>query len=137
MTAYHRDLKGAGMWALSGTVAAGTTMGLKVAIDRKRPDSDSGESMPSGHATLSAWGAGFIHRRYGFVPAIPAYLGAGFVAWSRVHEDYHRPEEVVVGAGIGVLSSFLLTRRFENDKSLALLPVTGGGFYGLRVSGVW
>lgn len=137
MTAYHKDLPGAGMWALSGVVTTGVTWGLKVAIDRDRPSGNSGHSMPSGHAAVSAWGAGFIHRRYGFLNAIPAYLGAGYVAWTRVHVDYHREEEVVVGAAIGVLSSFLLTKEYAKDKTVAAVPVVGAGFYGLRVSATW
>lgn len=76
-------------------------------------------------------GAAFIHKRYGWKYAVPAYLGSAFVAWSRVESDNHYAVDVVSGAAIGIVSSMIFTRPY---KGFVVTPVAYGGFYGVGIT---
>jgi membrane-associated phospholipid phosphatase len=138
MVAWNHDLQGFRDWTESGLVTIGTTWTLKLTVPAKRPDGHS-RSFPSGHTSTAAWGAGFIHRRYGWMPAIPAYVATGFVAWSRVNADRHHPRDVLVGALIGFASSYLFTKPLEGDAPLGttfqFMPIVDDRQYGFVVSG--
>ena len=109
------------------------TQGLKLVVDKDRPNGES-DSFPSGHASRTFMGAGFIHERYGFKYAVPAYLGAIYVGYSRVSTDNHYVEDVVAGAAIGLLSSFFFTTPY---KKFVVTPVADAGFYGLKIYKEW
>jgi membrane-associated phospholipid phosphatase len=109
------------------------TQGLKLVVDKERPNGES-DSFPSGHASRAFMGAGFIHERYGFKYAVPAYLGAIYVGYSRVSTDNHYVEDVVAGAAIGLLSSFFFTTPY---KELTVTPVAEADFYGLKIYKKW
>ena len=79
-------------------------------------------------------GAAFIHERYGWKYAVPAYIAATYVGYSRVEADKHYVEDVVVGAAIGIVSSFVFTTPY---KGLEITPVAGNGYYGLHISSSW
>jgi membrane-associated phospholipid phosphatase len=98
------------------------TQGLKWLIDKERPNAGDGDSFPSGHSSIAFQAASFIHLRYGFPPAIPAYAAAAFVAYSRVRVQAHYPEDVLAGAAIGVLSSVLFTNRRANARQQGVQP---------------
>jgi membrane-associated phospholipid phosphatase len=106
------------------------TIGLKYAIDKKRPDG-SDHSFPSEHTSTSFQGAAFIHRRYDWEYGIPAYLGASFVGYSRVESDKHYIEDVIAGAAIGAISSFFVVKPY---KGAIIAPVASGGCYGISLS---
>ena len=44
---------------------------------------------------------------------VPAYAAASFVAYSRVESREHYPRDVVAGAGIGILSSYIFTKPYK------------------------
>lgn len=92
--------------------------GLKLATDRPRPYvADPGQdpltravlevSFPSGHAATAFAGATALLR---FLPrrAVPLYVLAAAIAWSRVYVGVHYVSDVVVGAGLGVATTLLL-----------------------------
>jgi membrane-associated phospholipid phosphatase len=136
-TLVRRDWEGARQWALSGAVTGGVTLTLKYSIDATRPNG-GGLSFPSGHTAAVAWGTAFLHRRYGWKWALPAYAATGFVMWARVENDHHHVRDVLAGAAIGLLSGGLLTRRYEiagQPVSVSPLPISRG--YGLQFAGVW
>ena len=135
VAAWHRDLEGVKGLALSGLASQGATWALKVTIDKQRP-SGAGWGFPSGHTSAAAWGAGFLHRRYGLRWAWPAYLGTAFVGWSRVDSNDHYVEDVIAGAGIGLLAGWFLTHRYE-DPPIQVIPASDGETIGLLVSGSW
>jgi membrane-associated phospholipid phosphatase len=106
---------------LKGLMATGvTTYGLKFMIDEKRPRHGS-QSFPSGHTAMAFFGSGFIHKRYGLRYAIPAYATAFFVGYSRVKIKEHWILDVVGGAAIGLLYSYLFTSPYQ-DKSCHFYP---------------
>ena len=107
-----------------------STGALKLVIARERPDGSNDNSFPSGHTSAAFQGASFIHLRYGWEKSLPAYAGAAFVGFSRVYADKHYVSDVLAGAALGTLSSFLFTDRFETAE---IIPVTGGGRFGLEI----
>ena len=70
-----------------------------------------------------------MRKRYGWEYGIPAYAAASFVAYSRVEANEHYPHDVIAGAAIGILSSFIFTRPY---KGWNVQAEAGGGYYGIR-----
>lgn len=109
--------------------AAGlTTFGLKEAFPELRPDGSDRKSFPSGHTSISFAAAATLQNRYGWQVGVPAQLLAAFVGLSRVEARKHHWYDVVVGAGIGEASGFLLTHK--RDDRVHVLPwgdAHGGG----------
>ncbi len=110
------------------------TYALKKSISKTRPNGADNESFPSGHTSVAFQGAAFIHKRYGWKYAIPAYLSASYVAWSRVESDNHFTVDVVAGAAIGIAGSFIFTRPYNG---FVVTPLADNGFYGLGISKQW
>lgn len=112
----------------------GTTYVLKLAIDKPRPDQSGTDSFPSAHTSVAFQGASFVQLRYGWRYGIPAYAAATVVGWSRVAADKHHRIDVLAGAAIGVLSSYLFTEPFDG---VAVEPLAEGGVYGARLAVTW
>lgn len=111
----------------------GVTYGLKLSVDKTRPDGGS-QSFPSGHTSVSFQGATFMYLRYGWKPAIPFYLGAAYVGWSRVDSKRHDTTDVLAGAAIGIASSYLFTKPF---KGVTVTPLIKDDAIGLNFSVKW
>jgi membrane-associated phospholipid phosphatase len=103
---------------------------IKPIVNRTRPANEYptliftnsatyGPSFPSGHATLAFSTAATLALQYKkWYVAVPAYLWAGTVGYSRMYLGKHYPSDVLVGAVIGTASSYVtqwLTKRlFKN-----------------------
>ena len=96
------------------------TEALKIITHKRRPNGSDYKSFPSGHTSTAFMGAGFIHKRYGLKKSIIPYIGASFVAFSRVYANRHYVEDVFAGAILGVLNSFYFTNK--NNFLISLLP---------------
>jgi len=131
---YEKGSEGTIQLLKSYVAAVLVTKGLKYIIDKERPNGGCCDSFPSNHTTKAFAGAGFIHKRYGLKYAIPAYVGAGYVAYSRVEGDKHYWEDVVVGAAVGIVSSFYFTKPY---KGITITPVAGSGYIGVNLSSNW
>lgn len=96
----------------------GTTYILKKTIQKPRPyetylyiqnyyyDDDS--TFPSGHTTAAFSTATSLTLHYPkWYVAVPAYLYAGAIGYSRMHLGMHYPSDVAMGAGIGIASAFV------------------------------
>ena len=90
-----------------------TTEVLKNVTHKERPNGGCCKSFPSGHASAAFMGASFIHERYGLEYALPAYIGATYVGYTRVHAKKHYTVDVVAGAAVGILSSFYFTEPYK------------------------
>lgn len=130
LTVYYKDGKGALQLGESAALTAGVTYGLKYAVDETRPNG-GGHSFPSGHSSISFSAAEFIRKRYGWGYGIPAYAAASFVAYSRVESRQHYLHDVIVGAGIGIASSYIFTNTY---KDWHVQPEADGRYYGVRLS---
>ena len=112
LTLGYQDCQGAWEFGESAALAMGTTFALKFAIDKTRPNGEN-QSFPSGHATISFTSAEFMRKRYGWEYGLPAYALATFVAYSRVESGRHYTIDVIGGAAIGILSSYLITQPYK------------------------
>jgi len=106
------------------------TYGLKTQVDALRPNGET-RSFPSGHASKAFTLAHFMHHEYGGNStwySIGAYASATAVSAIRLAKDEHWVSDVIMGAGIGILSTELiyLTHQYKWDnqylKKLNLFP---------------
>jgi membrane-associated phospholipid phosphatase len=127
------DGEGFVQFARSAAVTLGVTHLLKYAVDAERPNG-GGHSFPSGHTSISFASAEFLRKRYGWGWGLPAYALAGVVGHSRVDSREHHTRDVVAGALIGVVSSWIFTEPREG-LVVELTVDQGGG--ALMVACVW
>ena len=90
-----------------------TVHGIKSIFDVYRPDGSDNKSFPSGHTASAFSGATFIHKRYGIKQAAIPYALAAFTGYSRVHADKHFWDDVIVGAAISGLFTWIFVDRYE------------------------
>jgi membrane-associated phospholipid phosphatase len=135
LTLHKHD--GEGAWELSRSLglAAISTLALNSIIDKDSPNGSSNDAFPSGHTAIAFGSAAFIQKRYGWRPAIPAYVVASYVGWLRVETDDHDSADVLAGAAVGIISSFLLTRAF--DDNIRASAWTDGKSAGLQIQVQW
>jgi membrane-associated phospholipid phosphatase len=132
MTFVNDDDDGRIQFYKSFATTLATTYALKLTIDKKRPNGGS-MSFPSGHSSAAFSGASFIQKRYGWLYGAPAYLAASFVGYSRVEADQHYIEDVLAGAAIGILSTYIFTDSYQ--EKVAVVPFFGERTAGLMLSG--
>ncbi len=122
-------VEGASTWskmlttdALSVGILAITVNSLKLSTNRLRPDRTDHKSFPSGHSATAFMTATMLHKEYGLTRS-PFYSIAGYslataTALSRQLNNKHWFSDVLVGAGIGIVSTemgyFLADQIFGN-----------------------
>ena len=113
---------------------------LKYTTHEQRPDGSDSHSFPSGHTAQAFAAATFLQKEYGHLSiwySIGGYTVAGGVGALRILNNRHWLPDVLVGAGIGILSTNLvyLTHQYrwgKKKKTQALILPTygrGPGFY--------
>jgi len=130
VTLAYKDKEGGWELGESLAVTMGVTYALKYSLDTTRPNGGH-YSMPSGHSSISFSSAEYLRKRYGWEYGVPAYAAASFVAYSRVESLEHHPQDVIVGAGIGILSSYIFTKPYKGWRVEA---DAGEKYYGVRLS---
>jgi membrane-associated phospholipid phosphatase len=115
LTMNKQDEEGA--WALTRSLglAAISTLALNSIIDKDAPNGSSSDAFPSGHTAIAFSSAAFIQKRYGWRPGIPAYVVASYVGWLRLETDDHDSADVLGGAAVGIISSYFLTKAFDDN----------------------
>ncbi len=132
----NKDKKGFWQFAESFGTTLGTTVILKYAINKSRPNgATDGHAFPSGHTSVAFSGASFVQRRYGWKYGIPAYLVAGYVGYSRLegHDPRHDGWDVLAGAIVGIGSTYIFTTPYEQEH-YELSFKSGGGDYLLGIN---
>lgn len=81
------------------------TVGGKCVFREKRPDSNDRNSFPSGHCAKVFTGAELMREEYGLWPGVGAYTVATGVAFLRLYNGRHWLNDVIAGAGVGILSA--------------------------------
>ena len=104
--------------ALVSTVAL--TYGLKLVVNKRRPNGENNNSFPSGHTSIAFASASFIQKRYGWTYGIPAYLAASYVGYTRIEANKHDGWDVLAGAIIGIGMSYLFTKPYNKEKKLKI-----------------
>jgi len=115
-TFYLDDKQGRNEFYKSFFSTSGVTHILKRTVREERPNGSNTLSFPSGHTSASFQGATFIHKRYGIKYAIPAYMGATFVGYSRIVAKQHYAHDVIAGAIIGSGFSYYFTKPYKYKK---------------------
>jgi len=133
LTIIHRDGQGALQFGESAALTLGVTYGLKYTVDETRPNGGT-HSFPSAHTSISFSAAEFMRKRYGWEYGIPAYAAASFVAYSRVEAREHYPHDVIAGAAIGIVSSYIFTKPY---KGWHVEADADGKYFGIRLSRAW
>ncbi|WP_163323640.1 phosphatase PAP2 family protein [Draconibacterium mangrovi] len=117
------------------------TKSLKSILDVERPTGES-ESMPSGHTAIVFAAAQWMHREYGELNpwySVGAYACATTVGIMRISKGSHWASDVLVGAGVGMISTELiyLTHQYKWDrehlKNLEIFPFKTGSQKGLAL----
>ena len=130
-TMYEGDGTGALEFTTAMTTTMATTFILKYTIDAERPNQENSRSFPSGHSSTAFASATFLQIRYGWHYGIPAYAAAGFVAWSRVYTKNHYTRDVIAGAILGAVGSYIFTDAYEDVQ---VAPIVDKGVYGITLS---
>lgn len=112
--------KGTYQFSKTLTATLAVTYGLKLAINKERPNKENNYSFPSGHTSVAFASAAFVQKRYGWEYGIPAYLLAGYVGYTRIEANKHDGVDVVAGAAIGIGMGYLFTKRYEGQKKLRI-----------------
>ena len=112
-----------GAFQAAGSIGASVLIatGLKETFPELRPDGSNRKSFPSGHTSRAFAAAATIYNREGPAVGIPAMAVASFLGVARVQADKHFWYDVLVGAGIGMTSGFLITRQ-RNEKQAMIVP---------------
>lgn len=99
-------------------LAIGSVYLLKATTREERPDGSDAHSFPSNHSAQAFLAATFLSEEYGrrirWIPYV-AYTVASSVSVLRVLNNKHYINDVLVGAGIGILSQKLayMTHRYK------------------------
>ena len=102
-----------------------TTIVIKKATGRLRPNGENRRSFPSGHTSGSFAVAAVVDELYGEKAGAPAYLIAGLVGVHRIHDNEHWLTDVIAGAALGTIvgRGFAAAyRTANNDDSSRLVP---------------
>lgn len=130
----HNFLDRSIILALSYASMGAMVNGLKYGIGEKRPDSNQRNSFPSGHTATAFLGAEFMRTEYADASPWLAYSGyavAAATGYMRILNNRHYFNDVVVGAGLGILSArlgyWLYGKMFtpsakKNATSMAFVP---------------
>ncbi|HBC29403.1 MAG TPA: hypothetical protein DC006_07130 [Prevotellaceae bacterium] len=110
--------------AFSVAVMAAVTNGLKESVQVRRPDGSNTRSFPSGHTATAFMTATMLTKEYGYKSkwvGFGSYAVASGVGLMRMANNRHWLSDVMVGAGIGVMSTelgYFLADLIFKDKGI-------------------
>ena len=113
-------------------VSQAWTQALKFTVLRERPDGSNQQSFPSGHAAGGFAAASVLARHYGWKAAVPAYLGASYIAASRVHDNRHYLSDVIFGSAMGIAGQRTVTLH-AGRYGISFAPSAGPRRVGVMV----
>jgi hypothetical protein len=122
----HRHMAVVGADLVRGQIVSQAwAQGIKFIVRRERPDQSNQQSFPSGHAASGFAAASVLSRHYGWKAAVPAYLGAAYIAAARVHDNRHYLSDVTFGAAVGIAAArtvMLKAGRYDVHVAPAIAP---------------
>lgn len=128
------------LFAKTSALTLATVYGLKYLTKESRPDGSNDYSFPSSHTAFAFAYATVLHEEFkdqSVWISIAGYSVASAVGGLRLANNAHWFNDVLVGAGLGILSTKLvyLTHRhkytYNTQKKSALLPNIGNQYYGM------
>lgn len=97
--------------AVSYGIMAAVVNGIKYSAKEMRPDGSTANSFPSGHTATAFAAATILHKEYGMTRSpwysVGGYLAATATGVMRSLNNRHWISDIMVGAGIGILSTDL------------------------------
>ena len=127
----------------SEVLMAAMVIPLKKLTAVPRPDSGAPNSFPSGHTAQAFVAATFFYKEYGKDHpglSIVAYSTATGIGVLRVLNNRHWTSDVLVGAGIGILSTnlaYLLHKPIPSNKRKKLSGIAVVPSYSQRSAGLY
>lgn len=109
---------------LSTGIMLSTVYVVKYGLGRLRPDGSTYNSFPSGHTAMAFTAASLLQKEYGSLSpwvGIASYTAATITGISRMLNNRHWLSDVVVGAGVGILSTnlgYLITEKWLGNRGL-------------------
>lgn len=97
-----------GLMLTGGIITLGTVLALKSATNEIRPDKSNDDAFPSGHTANAFFGAAVLAEEYkdqSIIYPIAGYTVATATGVFRILNNRHWASDVLVGAGIGILSA--------------------------------
>lgn len=122
---------------LSAAISQGISKGTKALINEWRPDGSDHHSFPSGHTTMAFMSAELLRMEYRDCSpwiAVAGYVVATGTGVMRMYNDKHWLNDVIAGAGIGILGTriaywiypwvkrHLMFHKTGKEASALLLP---------------
>jgi len=104
--------------ATAYAVEAALVNSLKYTVGETRPNGEDRKSFPSGHTATVFTGAELVRKEYGWGYGSVAYAIAVATGVLRVTNHKHWCNDVVAGAGIGVLSANVAYWLYPLEKKL-------------------
>ena len=110
--------------AFSTVGMAVAVKGLKMVVERERPDGSDFESFPSGHTAKAFMAAAMLDKEYGGRSpwfSIGGYSVAALTGVSRLMNNRHWMSDVVAGAAIGIGAvnlGYFITDKIFKDRGL-------------------
>lgn len=104
----HNLVDATGIYAISFGLMKASTLIVKSATNRLRPDGSTYNSFPSGHTATSFAAAEFLKQEYKDVSPWYGYAGytvATATGIMRLYNNRHWVSDVVAGAGFGIIST--------------------------------
>lgn len=108
----------------SALIMAALVNGIKYTVREMRPDDTSPNSFPSGHTATAFMAATILHKEYGATKSywysVAGYSLAAATGVCRVLNNRHWVSDVLVGAGIGIVSvelGYFLSDLILKDKN--------------------
>ena len=98
---------------------------IKHIVREPRPDTGTLNSFPSGHTTTAFAGAELVRSEYGWGAGMGAYAVAATVGFMRMYNDRHWFNDVVAGAGFGILSARIGYWMLPLNRHIFRIPRKG------------
>lgn len=121
------------------------TTGLKVNIDKERPNGANNEALPSGHTSLAFASATVFYEEFKNTEPLLAYSGYTFAlatAYLRMAKNKHWFSDVILGSAVGMAITKLVYHfdhlfawnPFMKSERLVLTPSFGNGRSGFYLA---
>jgi membrane-associated phospholipid phosphatase len=127
----HKFLKQVSLAVQSEALMIAMVRPLKHFTNERRPDGGP-HSFPSGHTAQAFMAATFLHKEFGHKSiwySIAGYTMATAVGTCRMMSNRHWASDVLVGAGIGILSTNLVYLMHKDKAPKLNLSAAPKGFY--------